>query len=514
MMVFRSDVLQKGSRGAARKQRSNHDSSPSRDHLRCTYDLLRSIISALHQHIWEETADESVWRILVEDGNHVHGGHCGQDHGTVFLGVDGPVRPLEPADRSIGIQADDERVSESTRRIQELDMAAVKDIEAAIGKHHRFLAWAVEAAQHLRDIEDLLLQTPGLLHRVCSGRGRLRKVGTGGMANLGQDSLPSPPQEHAGELLPHRARVLGGPGVLIPEHVGPFQIRDQPVQNDSLILQACQCSDGDLASPLQSMQEGALGLGADSGGRVGERTEERARTLIIGTGDDSKRTLSDGRQPEVRLKVLGDPLLPPQPQHPGGGQNDRLVIPSVQACAAGVQVAAEVHHLQVGTERPKLRPPPQGAGPHPCPGSKILEAGFPMQVTEENISRILAPGDGGELQPRGKSGGHVFEGVDGKVRLSRKEYGVDLLGEEPPLADTGQGHIEDAVPGGADYLDLDLDLWSGGVESIRDGTCLPERQLAPPGGDAQRPSHDVTTVTVRPRSACVPDLRSLEPCRW
>jgi hypothetical protein len=47
----------------------------------------------------------------------------------------GAIRTLESLDRGIGVDADDQRVALCSRRIQDVDMTTVNEIEDAVGEH-------------------------------------------------------------------------------------------------------------------------------------------------------------------------------------------------------------------------------------------------------------------------------------------------------------------------------------------------------------------------------------------
>ena len=60
-----------------------------------------------------------------------------ENFGALGLRRDRPARSLVGAHRSIGVDADDQRVAERPRLLQIADMAGVQQIEDAVGEHDR-----------------------------------------------------------------------------------------------------------------------------------------------------------------------------------------------------------------------------------------------------------------------------------------------------------------------------------------------------------------------------------------
>ncbi len=56
---------------------------------------------------------------------------------------------------------------------------------------------------------------------------------------------------------------------------------------------------------------------------------------------------------------------------------------------------------------------------------------------DEDVSRVLALGNGGDDEAGGSFGGHVLERMDGGVDTALQERGLDLLGEKALAADLG-----------------------------------------------------------------------------
>ena len=53
---------------------------------------------------------------------------------TLVLGHERPIRPLLTADRRVGVQPEDQEVALLTRELQQVGVAVVQDVEAAVGE--------------------------------------------------------------------------------------------------------------------------------------------------------------------------------------------------------------------------------------------------------------------------------------------------------------------------------------------------------------------------------------------
>jgi hypothetical protein len=63
----------------------------------------------------------------------------------------------------------------------------------------------------------------------------------------------------------------------------------------------------------------------------------------------------------------------------------------------------------------------------------------------EHVAGVLPLREGQDLQALGQFGGDVLGAVDGQVDGAVEEGLLDLLDEEAPIADAGEGRIQDLV---------------------------------------------------------------------
>lgn len=105
---------------------------------------LGGVVTAFDVDIGAELVDQGFGGVFVEGDGGVDGSE-GAEHGeAVIERVDGPVRGfLEPSDAVVGVDSDNEGVSESARGLEVRDVAGVEDIENAVREDDGF-AGAVE----------------------------------------------------------------------------------------------------------------------------------------------------------------------------------------------------------------------------------------------------------------------------------------------------------------------------------------------------------------------------------
>ncbi len=84
------------------------------------------------------------------------------------------------------------------------------------------------------------------------------------------------------------------------------------------------------------------------GAGVLEGADESGGGLVVLPDLDGDGALGHGRQHDVGGEPVGDPVLLPQADHAGGGENDGVVLPVIELADAGGHVAAQVGDLEVG----------------------------------------------------------------------------------------------------------------------------------------------------------------------
>jgi len=123
----------------ARSQRHDDDLSTARGDVGSTDNGVDSVVTALHEHIRAQLANELKWSVLVED-RHGIDNLQGREHiRSLMIAAHGSRRPLEAVHGGIGVDADDEGVTVITGDPEDVDMTRVQKIEDAIGEDHASL---------------------------------------------------------------------------------------------------------------------------------------------------------------------------------------------------------------------------------------------------------------------------------------------------------------------------------------------------------------------------------------
>ena len=131
--------------------------------------------------------------------------------------------------------------------------------------------------------------------------------------------------------------------------------------------------------------------------------------FIAGPALDDQSPLAGSRNHPVDVKDEGDVGLAPEPFQPGDGEDQRVGLAGVQPGQAGVDVAANPDHAQIGPERQQLGPAAQAGGADPRAFGHLVERG---RLANPRIPRILTRRDGPDRQAGGHPAGQVLGRVN------------------------------------------------------------------------------------------------------
>src|SRR5690606_1495596 len=96
-----------------------------------------AVLGALDEDIRAQKLEEVIGRVLVEDGDVVDERESREHADAAVLWDARAGRPLEPLHGGVRIDRDDEDVPEALRSIEDLMMAAMEEIEAAVRENDR-----------------------------------------------------------------------------------------------------------------------------------------------------------------------------------------------------------------------------------------------------------------------------------------------------------------------------------------------------------------------------------------
>src|SRR6185369_8885787 len=122
--------------------------------------------------------------------------------------------------------------------------------------------------------------------------------------------------------------------------------------------------------------------------------------------------LADGRYRKVEVEILGDRGGEAEPLQPGGRQDDGVQTFFLQLSNAGLDIAADYDHLQVGAYPEQLGLAAQGAGAYPC---ALREVGEFQVAGYHRVTRIFAFSDAAQSESFREFGRHILHAMHGDV---------------------------------------------------------------------------------------------------
>ena len=372
----------------------------------------------------------------------------------------------------------------------------------ADGGHHEHLG-----AERLKRTRERLrlLARPGHDDRAPGQRpvrrGRRVRTGRAHSERISSRMSPAPrSSSSAARKIPEALRVAGEPHALAAHGAraverayvgGKHQRAGAALAVD---LPVGVRGDGHLAASLQGAEERSLRLDGARRRRVVERRHELREPRVVGPGLDRQGALTHGRQHLVEREREPGHLGAAETGEPRGREDRARHLLLDQLAQAGLHVAADVHHVEVGSQRQELRAAPQARGAHACAlryaGQSQLGAGLePLQqgrIGHEHVAHVLALGEGDDVQPLGDRRRHVLGRVHGHVDAVLEQRGLELLGEQSLVADLGQRRVEDLVALGVDDLDLHAQVRVALRHAVAHPLRLHESEAGAAGADADQ----------------------------
>jgi hypothetical protein len=198
---------------------------------------------------------------------------------------------------------------------------------------------------------------------------------------------------------------------------------------------------------------------------VVDRHQQIARAPIVGAGLDADGALPDRRQEFIDIEDRRGGIGQTQTLEPGQRQQSRVGDTLIELAQPRLDVAAQRHNVQIGTQPLHHRLPPQRRG---------ADAGAARQLrnrvglaADEGVARVLARQERRQHEAARQRGRHVLRRMHREVDGPRQQRLLDLFGEQPFAAGFRQRPVLDAVAAGADHFDRD----PIGIEAM----CLRQR---------------------------------------
>ena len=126
-------ALDRAGGGAALDHVGQHDAAAVGFDDFAPADVVRPVF-ALDQHLRQDFSNQVLRLVLVEEHDTVHALERGEHVGAVVLGVDRTAVALIALDRGVTVEPDAKRVGLLAGEAQVRDVAAVQDVETAIGE--------------------------------------------------------------------------------------------------------------------------------------------------------------------------------------------------------------------------------------------------------------------------------------------------------------------------------------------------------------------------------------------
>src|SRR5829696_3929034 len=113
-----------------------HDAPAARLDGVAANDRMLRPVRAFDEHVGLDRLDDLGRCVFVEDDDRVHAREGSQDLRAVLLGVDRTLGPFVAAHRRVGVQPDDQRITQRAGLAKITDVTGVENIEHAIREHH------------------------------------------------------------------------------------------------------------------------------------------------------------------------------------------------------------------------------------------------------------------------------------------------------------------------------------------------------------------------------------------
>jgi hypothetical protein len=109
-----------------------------------------------------------------------------------------------------------------------------------------------------------------------------------------------------------------------------------------------------VAAGAQASHKGSFGFGGGPTRLVIHRRDKSVRRRVVSPKLHGERTLSRRGEQGLWGQYLGDSILASQASQARGGQHNGVIRRVFDLGQAGIDVAADAHHFEIGTQRQDL----------------------------------------------------------------------------------------------------------------------------------------------------------------
>src|SRR5216684_6385193 len=206
--------------------------------------------------------------------------------------------------------------------------------------------------------------------------------------DLFEDGLRAGLEEQASDVFAESGGLLGRCGGALADILRAVDGTDAGFEDEFTAFRARPGTEGNLAAALQSGEQGAFS--DDGGARFG--VVERAKDFGgFGVGKATfggNRTLTHGGEKNIGRKCFGDAIAPAEAIEAGFGEEDGVVFTALRLAEAGVDIAAKIADIEIGTNVAKLRLSAKAAGANTRALAQIGQCG--AAAGDEAISNVFA----------------------------------------------------------------------------------------------------------------------------
>src|SRR5450631_705837 len=131
-----TDALDDAGRRAARQVANRHDPAAVALDRQALRKGVGVVVAALDVDVRADRLEQPDRRVVLEYGHVLDAADGRDDRGAILRRADRPVRAFQLAHGLVGVDPDDQHVTEGCGLLKAFDVAAVQHVEASVGEHN------------------------------------------------------------------------------------------------------------------------------------------------------------------------------------------------------------------------------------------------------------------------------------------------------------------------------------------------------------------------------------------
>src|SRR5712692_5946590 len=244
-----------------------------------------------------------------------------------------------------------------------------------------------------------------------------------------EDGLRAGFDEQAGHVLAESDGLVGRRRSALLDVLRAVDGADASFENKLSTLSARPGAEGNLAATLQRGEERALGNDGGTGLSIVQSAEDVGGFVVGEAAFSGNGTLADRGHADIGGKRFADAVRPAETVESGFGEHHSVVFAALDFAKTGVNVAAQVADIEIGTDVAKLRLAAEASG---ADSRAVTEIGEGDAIGgDDAVAHVFAAKDGGKGNARGNVGGYVFDAMHGDVDGFFEKSVFQFLDENP-----------------------------------------------------------------------------------